>query len=72
MEVSAMRRYTVICEWEGDSAMDADQLTVSADSEESAIKKAKSRWQSEFGSRWPDCRLGEVFILPPKRSAETS
>lgn len=67
-----MRRFKVICEWTGDVSMDADELIVSADSKESAIKKAKKKWRLTMGAKWPDARLGKVFVLTPARLAKST
>ena len=66
-----MRKFRVICEWEGDVSMDADELVVYADSKDSAIKKAKKKWRLTIGSQWPDTRLGKVFIPTPARVAKS-
>jgi hypothetical protein len=66
-----MRKFKVICEWEGDVSMDADELVVYADSKDSAITKAKKKWRLTIGSQWPDARLGGVFILTPARLAKS-
>jgi len=52
--------------------MDADELIVSADSKESAIKKAKKKWRLNIGAKWPDARLGKVFIFTPARQAKST
>jgi hypothetical protein len=52
--------------------MDADELIVSADSKESAIMKAKKKWRLTIGAKWPDARLGKVFILTPARLAKST
>lgn len=62
----------MIVQWVGELTMDADEITVLANSEDSAIKKATKKWHSEFGARWPDCRPERVFVLKPKQFAESS
>jgi hypothetical protein len=63
-----MPQYRVVCEWENDLTMDADEITVRADSAESALQKARKKWRLTIGSEWPDCKLGQVFILPSSGS----
>jgi hypothetical protein len=65
-----MPQYRVICEWEGDLTIDADQITVYADSAESAMEKARKKWRLTIGSQWPDCKLGQVFIVPSSASTK--
>jgi hypothetical protein len=64
MEVS-MRRFTVVCHWEGADQWeaDADEITVSAESAAKAIAKARKQWRLTFGAEWPHLRLTESFIL---------
>jgi hypothetical protein len=52
--------------------MDADELIVFADSGKSAINKAKKKWRLSMGAKWPDARLGGVFILTPARLAKST
>jgi hypothetical protein len=54
----------VVCEWENELTMDADEMTVFADSAESALDKARKKWRLTIGAEWPDCTLGQVFISP--------
>ena len=65
-----MPQYRVVCEWENDLTMDADEMTVFADSAESALDKARKKWRLTIGAEWPDCKLGQVFIVPSARSAK--
>ena len=66
-----MPKYTVICEWVNALTIDADQIAVYAESQEAAIEKARKKWRLTIGAEWPDCRLGEVFVVPPARSAKS-
>jgi hypothetical protein len=50
--------------------MDADQITVCADSAESALEKARKKWRLTIGCEWPDCKLGQVFIVPASGSTK--
>jgi hypothetical protein len=65
-----MPQYRVICEWESDLTIDADQISVYADSQESALEKARKKWRLTIGAEWPDCRLGKVFILQSSGSTK--
>jgi hypothetical protein len=65
-----MPQYRVICEWENDLTIDADELTIHADSADSALDRARKKWRLTVGVEWPDCRLGKVFIVPSARSAK--
>jgi len=67
MEVS-MRSYTVICHWEGSDQweMDADEITVSAESAAKAVAKARRRWRLTFGAQWPHLRLVQTEVLTKK------
>jgi len=60
-----MRAYTVICHWEGADQyeMDADEITVSAESAAEAVAKARKQWRLTFGSQYPHLRLVETAIL---------
>ena len=65
-----MPRYRAVCEWESDLTIDADEITVCADSAESALEKARKKWRMTIGAEWPDCKLGQVFILPSSASTK--
>ena len=69
-----MRSYTVVCHWEGRDRyeMDADEITVSADSEAEAIAKARKKWRLTFGAEWPHLKLSKSFILTKKVIQENS
>jgi hypothetical protein len=73
MEVS-MRRYTVVCHWEGSDQWeaDADEITVSAESAAKAIAKARKQWRLTFGAEWPHLRLTDSFIVTNKIIQESS
>lgn len=60
-----MRAYTVICHWEGADQyeMDADEITVSAESPAEAVAKARKQWRLTFGAQYPHLRLVETVIL---------
>lgn len=64
-EVLSMRRFTVICHWEGSDQWeaDADEVVVSADSAAEAVAKAKKQWRLTFGVQWPHLRLVETVVL---------
>ncbi len=66
-----MRRFVVICEWESGLTIDADQIAVYANSQESALEKARKKWRLTIGAEWPDCRLGKVFVATPARSTKS-
>lgn len=65
-----MPQYRVVCEWENDLTMDADEMTVFADSAESALDKARKKWRLTIGAEWRDCKLGQVFISPSSGSTK--
>jgi hypothetical protein len=67
MEVS-MRRYTVVCHWEGSDQWeaDADEIVVSAESAAQAAAKARRQWRLTFGVQWPHLRLVKAVVLTKK------
>lgn len=69
-----MRRYTVVCQWEGRDQyeMDADEISVSADSPVEAIAKANKKWRLTFGADYPHLKLSKSFILTKKIIQENS
>jgi hypothetical protein len=65
-----MPRYTVICQWESESQLDADDIVVVTPTPAQAVEKAREKWLRTIGSHWPHCRLTSVFALTPAKLAE--
>jgi hypothetical protein len=70
MEVSSMRKRTVIVEWEDSGVEDADEIVVYSDTLAQAVDKAKKKWRMTIGAEFPSCRLVNAFVLTKERSAE--
>jgi hypothetical protein len=54
------RKHTVIIDWNDRGVEDADEIVVFADSSAQAIKKAKEKWRTTIGLKWPHCRIVEA------------
>ena len=67
-----MPRYTVICEWESESQLDADEIVVVTPTPAQAAEKAREKWLRTIGSQWPHCRLTSVFAMTPEKISELS
>jgi hypothetical protein len=67
MEVS-MRRFTVVCHWQGRDQWeaDADEVVVSANSAAEAVAKARRQWRLTFGAQWPHLKLKQAEVLTKK------
>lgn len=66
-----MRNYTVVCEWkDANGVEDADEVSVRAESASDARSKARAKWMTAVGAKWPSCRLGKVFSLPTEKFAD--
>ncbi len=70
MEVSSMRKRTVIIEWADSEVEDADEVVVYADTLAQAVDKAKKKWRMAIGVEFPNCRLVRAFVLTPAKSVE--
>lgn len=66
-----MRKYTVIVEWAGRSdEFDADEIVVFADSPSAAEEKARRKWRTTIGARWPHLRIEKAVAYHPKKPRE--
>jgi hypothetical protein len=64
-----MRKYTVVVEWsEEGGESDADEVSVSAESAEQAVAKARAKWRMTIGAEWPHCRILRAWVLTPQKS----
>ena len=67
-----MPRYTVICQWESESQLDADEIVVVTPTPAQAAEKAREKWMRTIGSQWPHCQLAGAFVLTPEKFSELS
>ena len=68
-----MRKYTVIVEWSGKTdEFDADEIVVFADSRSSAEGKARRKWRTTIGVRWPHLSITRVAAYRPQELPEFS
>jgi len=63
-----MRRFTVVCHWQGRDQWeaDADEVVVSANSAVEAVAKARKQWRLKFGAQWPHLKLEQAEVLTKK------
>lgn len=66
-----MPNYTVVLEWvdRRDGEGDADEIRVSAPSEEEAISKARQEWRMTIGAEFPRCKLHRTWVLTKEKAA---
>jgi hypothetical protein len=57
--------------WKDGHVEDADEIEITASSEDEAVREAKKRWRATVGVRWPHCRIQDVCILGLKNSRKT-
>lgn len=66
-----MKKYTVIVEWSGrDDEFDADEIVVYADSASLAEGKARQKWRTTIGARWPHLSITSIRAFRPKEIRE--
>ena len=59
----AKKKWIVIVDWKMGNEEDADELTVFAETEAEARKKALAQWHEKIGSRWPGCEPTKCWVL---------
>lgn len=68
-----MRKYTVVVEWAGrPDEFDADEIVVYSDSASAAAAegKARQKWRTTIGARWPHLFITKAVAYRPQELRE--